>query len=99
MDFFKDFIVKYCHNTEEVTSVSEDERLTIGCLLIEYLMPLMEDSYFLEQQILQLFLDLNQLKKIALINLVFQIFDICFNDEYLKKWTVNLMKSCCVRLL
>jgi len=50
MDFFKDFIIGYCR--EQNKKISEDERLSVGMLLLEYLMPLMEDPYFLEAQVL-----------------------------------------------
>ena len=46
MDFFKDFIIGYCREPNK--KISEDERLSVGLLLLEYLMPLMEDPYFLE---------------------------------------------------
>lgn len=46
MDFFKDFTIGFCH--EMNVGINEDERLSVGCLLIEHLMPLMEDAYYLE---------------------------------------------------
>ena len=50
MDFFKDFIIGFCH--EMNAGISVDERLTIGCLLLEHQMPLMEDAFYLESQVL-----------------------------------------------
>ena len=50
MDFFKDFIIGYCH--EMNAGISEDERLAVGCLLMEHQMPLMEDAFYLESQVL-----------------------------------------------
>ena len=46
MDFFRDFVVGYCDNAN--ARVSQDERLSVGCLLVEYLLPLMEDAYYME---------------------------------------------------
>lgn len=46
MDFFKDFVVGFGHEANK--KISEDEKLSVGCLILEYLMPLMEDPYYLE---------------------------------------------------
>ncbi len=46
MDFFRDFVLGYCDNAN--ARVSQDERLSVGCLLVEYLLPLMEDTYYME---------------------------------------------------
>jgi len=46
MDFFRDFIVGFCH--EQNSQIPIDERLSVGCLLMEYLLPIMEDGYFFE---------------------------------------------------
>ena len=34
MDFFKDFIIGFCH--EMNAEINEDERLSVGCLLLEH---------------------------------------------------------------
>ena len=46
MDFFRDFVIGFCH--EQNANISIDERLQVGYTLVEYLMPIMEDPYFLE---------------------------------------------------
>lgn len=56
MDLFKDFIIGYGH--ESNAQINVDERLSIGCLLVEHQMPLMEDSYYLESQVLQFLCEL-----------------------------------------
>ena len=62
-------------------------------------MPLMEDAYYLESQVLQFLSELSHLKKPALTDVVFQIYLLSFSDEFLKKWTINLMHSCCKKLI
>lgn len=56
MDFFRDFVIGFCH--EQNGRISIDERLSVGCLLLEYLMPIMEDAYFLEAQVLHFLTEL-----------------------------------------
>ena len=97
MNFFKDFTIGYCH--EQNQGISVDERLSIGYLLVEHLMPLMEDPYYLEAQCLQFFCELVSLRKAALIDIVFKVFGLCFSDEYLKRWVSHFMHSCCTKLL
>ena len=46
MDFFKHFVIGYCH--EASNAISRDELLSIGCLILDYQMPMMEDAYYLE---------------------------------------------------
>ena len=62
-------------------------------------MPLMEDAYYLESQVLQFLSELSHLKKPALTDVVFRVYLLSFDDEYLKKWTAKLMNSCCKKLL
>mmetsp|Transcript_3976 Transcript_3976/g.4799 ORF Transcript_3976/g.4799 Transcript_3976/m.4799 type:complete len:194 (+) Transcript_3976:776-1357(+) len=50
MDFFRDFVIGLCH--EQNANIPIDERLSVGCTLMENLMPVMEDPYFLEAQVL-----------------------------------------------
>lgn len=68
-------------------------------LLLDYLMPIMEDSYFLEAQVLQFLHDLLTLGNVALIDVAFKTFDLSFNDDYLKKWVMHIMQSCCKKFL
>ena len=97
LDFFKDFTIGFCH--EMNAGINEDERLSVGCLLTEHLMPLMEDSFYLESQVLQFLSELSHLNKPALTEVVFRVYQLCFDDEYLKKWTAKLMNSCCKKLI
>ena len=97
MDFFKDFIIGFCHESNAL--ISEDERLSVGCLLLEHQMPLMEEAYYLESQVLQFLSELSHLKKPALTDVVFQVYSLSFSDDYLKKWTIELMHSCCKKLI
>ena len=84
---------------EANVKVSVDEKLSVGCMLMEYLMPLMEDPYYLEGQILQFLSELATLKKAALTNATFRVFELSFSDEYLGRWTQSLMQCCCKRLV
>lgn len=81
MDFFRDFIVGFCH--EQNSQISIDERLSVGCLLMDYLMPIMEDGYFHEAQVLHFLCELAQLDKAELTQIAYQIFEICFSEEFL----------------
>ena len=89
MDLFKDFVIGYCHDSN--ARISKDERLSVGCMILEYQMPLMEDPYYLEIQVLQFLSELIHLKKPALTAVVFHVYSLCFSEDYLKKWTVSLM--------
>ena len=97
MDFFKDFVIGYCH--EASNAISRDERLAIGCLILDHQMPLMEDAYYLEAQVLQFLAELANLKKPNLTETVFQLYSLCFSDEYLRKWTMYLVHFCCKKLI
>ena len=59
----------------------------------------MEDAYYLEAQVLTFLSDLVVLKKPALTELVFHLYSLCFNDEFLKKFVVTLIHSCCKKLM
>ena len=97
MDLFKDFIIGYGH--ESNAEVNMDEKLSVGCLLVEHQMPLMEDSYYLESQVLQFLCELSQFKRPILTNAVFKVYQICFTEEFLFKWTCQIMEICCRKLV
>ena len=97
MDFFRDFVIGFCH--DQNAGISIDERLSVGCLLVEYLMPIMEDPYFLEAQVLHFLTELVQLSKPELTEAAYRVFDIQFSDEYLSKWVAHLIQACCKRLV
>jgi len=54
-------------------------------------MPIMEDPYFLEAQVLHFLTELVQLAKPDLTEAAYHTFDICFSDEFLTKWVTHLM--------
>lgn len=76
-----------------------DERLSVGCTLVENLLPIMEDCYFLEAQVLHFLSELVQLNKPELTEAAFRVFDITFSDEYLNRWVAELMQVCSKRVI
>lgn len=84
MDFFRDFVMGFCDVAN--ANISRDERLSVGCLLVEYLIPLMEDPYYMEIQIIRFLSELVGLQRSDLADVTFTVFDISFSDEYLNKW-------------
>ena len=62
-------------------------------------MPLMEDSFYLESQILSFMSELVNLSQPALSNLVFKIYELAFPEDFMKKWIMHIMHSCCKKLL
>ena len=97
MDFFRDFVVGYC--SPKNANISMDERLSVGCLLVEYLMPIMQNSYYSDTQVIRFLSELVHLKKTDLIDAAYKVFDLCFSDEYLTKWVANLMTNLCVKII
>jgi len=49
LDMFKDFIMAFKEKCYE--SLSDERKLIIGSILLEYLAPLMEDTYVLDNQV------------------------------------------------
>lgn len=43
--------------------------------------------------------ELAQLDRAELTQIAYQIFEICFSDEFLQKWVTLLMQRCCERVL
>lgn len=92
IEMLKDFILGFCNDKSKLTS--EDDRLSVGILIMEYLMPLMEDSYFFESQFVRFLQQIVLIDRQGFIDVLFKIFSLSFTDEYLKKWTMHLMHAC-----
>lgn len=52
MEIFRDFILGFSH--EKNQSICEDDRISVGVMITEQLLPIMEDFQFFESQILRL---------------------------------------------
>jgi len=67
MDHLKSYVMVY----PNYKSISEDERMIIGSIILEYLAPLMEDTHIFENHIIQFFYELALIKKEHISDLVF----------------------------
>ena len=97
MDFFRDFVVGYC--SPKGANISIDEKLSVGCLLVEYLMPIMQNTYYMDTQVIRFLSELVHLKKTDLIDVAYKVFDLCFNDDYITKWVTSLMTNLSVKII
>ena len=59
LETYKLFVVEYFNYSK----VPEDQRLAAGSVLMEYLTPLMKDTYIMDELILHFFLDLMIIKR------------------------------------
>ena len=57
LDFFRGFVIGFNHESNAKFPI--EERLSVGITLIEYLLPIMQDNYFLEAQVLHLLSELS----------------------------------------
>ena len=62
-------------------------------------MPYMEDAYYLEAQVLAFLTELITIKKPAILEAVFHMYSLSFNDEFIKKFVSNLVHCCGKKLI
>jgi hypothetical protein len=67
------------YHDSKFSKLSEDERVFVGSVIVQYLIPLMEEPYVLELQILSFFHDMTLIKRKDLFNCVLKTFELCFN--------------------
>jgi hypothetical protein len=95
IDSLKSFLIAFW----EFPKVPIDERLAVGSLLIEYLYPLVLDSYIIEEQLLQFLYEVTLIKKAELKNLILDLFEIHLSPDQLKVFVRKLMPSLCKKIL
>ena len=67
------------YHDSKFSKLSEDERVFVGSVIVQYLIPLMEEPYVLELQILSFLHDMTLIKRKDLFNCVLKTFELCFN--------------------
>ncbi len=73
--------------------MSFDERLALGSLLIEYLYPLIEDQYLMEDLFLQLLQEVTMIGKDYMMDLILDLVDIHLAPDQMKVFISKLMKA------
>ena len=73
LDRLKNYIMAF--NDSKHAKVSEDEKLFVGNILLEYLLPLMDEPYVFESQIVYFFYELVLIKRKDLIETVIKTFE------------------------
>lgn len=92
IDCLKSFLITFW----EFQQVPVDQRLAVGCLLVEYLYPLVLDDYMMEEQLLQFFYEVTMIKKDELKDLIFDLLEMSLNPDQLKTFISKLM-NCLVK--
>ena len=96
--FILDAIKRYVVVYYEYPHLSEDEKLMVGSVLFEYLIPLMNDKYILEDFIIQFFFELSMINKSEFFTLIIKTMEIHFSNEQLLEWTASFMSLLCERI-
>lgn len=97
MEVLKDFIFGYINDQSNATN--EDDRLSIGIMITEHLMPLMEDMHFFESQIIRFLQQVILIDKKPFIDTILKVFLLAFPDNYLKRWVMHFMTSTCREII
>lgn len=71
----------YIMEFDNFPNVDEDEKLMVGSIIWEYLIPLVNDPYIMEEQIISFFFELLIVKRERLYNLVIQTIEVHFSSE------------------
>lgn len=79
MGYLKDYVMTM--TKVESSEIALDDRLAVGCLLLEYLKPLMEDQFFMEHQVLQFLLKLGIFDNNQVAEVAFKVLDLSFADD------------------
>ena len=79
MEYFKDYVMTM--TKVESSEIALDDRLAVGCLLLEYMKPLMEDKFFMEHQVLQFLLKLGMFDDNQIAEVAFKVLDLSFADD------------------
>ena len=78
LEHLRSFIIAY---EREESKCSIDEQLSVGCLMTDFLIPLMEDVFFMEASIVPFFQGVIQLKQPKITEIVFKVFDLSLNND------------------
>lgn len=99
--FLMEFVKRYIFVHNDFTDISEDMRLMVGCLLLEYLHPLVTkepSKYLMEYQLVHFFFEMLNMPSMhveRLTKLVLDLFEIYFTDEQLQELLWPLMTILC----
>lgn len=96
--FIQETIKRYVVTYYEFPDLSIDERLMVGSILFEYLMPLMNDSYIMEDIIVQFFFELVMIPKPEFFELIVKTMEVHCSIEQLIDWTQLFMSSLCRKI-
>ena len=78
IETLKRFLVAF----DEFPYVEDDFKFMVGSLIWEYLMPLvLNDTYLMDEQIVQFFFDLMNINRENMTNVVFKTIDIHFSMD------------------
>ena len=81
MDRFKNYVM--ASKDPKHLSLSETEKIMVGSVLLEYLMPLIDDPFVFEAQIVYFFYELALINKKELVDIVFKTFQLhCSQGQF-----------------
>lgn len=100
VETIKRYIVTYLEDGDgsEMTMAKVDEKLMVGSILWEYLVPLMQDPYIMEDLIIQFFFELVMIPKPEFYSLIVKTMEIHFSGEQLIAWTSLFMNILCRKI-
>jgi len=84
LDRVKNYILAF--SDSKFSKVSEDEKLFVGGILLEYLFPLMEEPFIFESLIVYFFYELILIKRKELIETVLKTFELHCSAEQSREW-------------
>ena len=97
LDRVKNYIIAF--SDSKFNKVSEDEKLFVGGILLEYLLPMMEEPFIFESQIVYFFYELILIKKKELIETVLKTFELHCSAEQLCEWQTRMFSILVRRIL
>ena len=96
--FIQETIKRYVVTFYEYAHVNVDERLMVGSILFEYLIPLMNDKYIMEDIIIQFFFELVMIPKPEFLELIVKVLEVHCSPEQLIEWTSLFMSILCRKI-
>lgn len=95
IDCLKSFLIAFW----EFPKLAVDERLALGSILVEYLFPLVVDSYLMEEQLLQFLYEVTLIPKPELTKLILDLLEAHLAKEQMEIFVAQLMKPLVKKIL
>ena len=93
--FIQEIIKRYVVTYFEFPQLNQDEKLMVGSILFEYLLPLMNDAYIMEDLLIQFFFELVMIPKPEFLDLIAKTIEVHCSPEQLIEWMQMFMNILC----